>query len=230
MITVLVVEDDQSINDLLCLYLKNEGYTPLPFNNGLDAYNALEHNTIDCALLDVMLPGMDGFSLCTKIREKYIFPIIMLTAKGEDLDKIQGLAIGADDYMVKPFNPLEVMARIKSQLRRANLYSHTHQEEDTEQIDIRGLTINFRNHKVHLYGQLIELTPLEYNILAYLAKHKGQVIESEVLFANVWKQNYFNSNNTIMAHIKRLRDKLHEQPRNPKFIKTVWGVGYTIDE
>ncbi len=230
---ILIVDDEKEIADLLEVYLKNDGYTVYKFYNGTDALHCVETQTLDLAILDVMLPDIDGFRICQKIRERYYYPIIMLTAKVEDSDKIMGLTIGADDYITKPFNPLEVVARVKTQLRRYVRYNHAAggsegTEPDTE-YDIRGLTINRSNHKCVLYGEEISLTPIEFSILYYLCEHRGKVISSEELFEAVWKEKYLDNNNTVMAHIGRLREKLHEPTKKPKFIKTVWGVGYTIE-
>ena len=176
-----------------------------------------------------MLPGIDGFRLCQKIRERYFFPIIMLTAKVEDMDKIMGLTLGADDYITKPFNPLEVVARVKTQLRRYTRYNRGDAPEAAQEHDIRGLEINHDTHKCTLYGKPVSLTPIEFSILWYLCEHKGRVVPSEELFEAVWGEKYLDNNNTVMAHIGRLRDKLKEPARRPRFIKTVWGVGYQID-
>ena len=193
------------------------------------ALDILEQAPIDLAILDVMLPDLDGFSLCQKIRENYLFPIIMLTARVEDMDKITGLTLGADDYITKPFNPLELVARVKTQLRRFTRYNNHAAEPPEESCDIRGLQISLTTHKCTLYGEPLTLTPLEFSILWYLCSHRGQVVSSETLFEAVWGEKYMDSNNTVMSHIARLREKMHENSRRPKFIKTVWGVGYTIE-
>ena len=193
------------------------------------ALDILEQAPIDLAILDVMLPDLDGFSLCQKIRETYLFPIIMLTARVEDMDKITGLTLGADDYITKPFNPLELVARVKTQLRRFTRYNNHAAEPPEESCDIRGLQISLTTHKCTLYGEPLTLTPLEFSILWYLCSHRGQVVSSETLFEAVWGEKYMDSNNTVMSHIARLREKMHENSRRPKFIKTVWGVGYTIE-
>lgn len=179
------------------------------------------------AILDVMLPDIDGFSICNKIREKYNYPIIMLTAKVDDISKIQGLSIGADDYITKPFNPLELVARVKSALRRYHSYNNG--KDDKDIIEILGLNINKKNHKCTLYNENIELTPIEFSILWYLCANRGKIVSSEELFLNVWGEKYLDCNNTVMVHIKRIRQKLHEKPKNPKYIKTVWGVGYEVE-
>ncbi len=231
--TILVVDDEKEIADLIEIYLKNDGYTVYKFHNGKDALKCIESNKIDLALLDVMLPDIDGFHICRKIREQYFFPIIMLTAKVEDTDKITGLTIGADDYITKPFNPLEVTARVKTQLRRYVRYNNAvnsgNDKETVSEYDIRGLIINKDTHKCNLYGKEISLTPIEFSILWYLCEHRGKVVPSEELFEAVWGEKYLDNNNTVMAHIGRLREKLHEPAKKPKFIKTVWGVGYTVE-
>lgn len=230
-ITILVCDDEIEIADLLEVMLTNEGFNVVKTNTASEALEAIHHQSIDLALLDVMLPDMDGFKLCTTIRKDHLFPILMLTARVADVDKITGLTIGADDYITKPFNPLEVIARVKTQLRRFTRYNPGMASSGNDHtIDIRGLSINKSSHKCTLYDHPIDLTPLEFDILWYLASHKGQVVSSETLFENVWGEQYLDSNNTVMAHIARLRDKLNEPKGHPRFIKTVWGVGYMIDE
>ena len=227
---ILVVDDEKEIADLVELYLKNEGYTVFKFYNATDALACTEHEELSLAVLDVMLPDMSGFTLCQKIRENHMFPIIMLTAKVEDMDKITGLTLGADDYMTKPFNPLELLARVKTQLRRYTRYNGASLEkENRHEYDRDGLFICRDSRKCALYGKELSLTPIEFDILWYLCEHKGKVVSSEELFEAVWKEKYFDNNNTVMAHIARLRDKMKEPSRKPKFIKTVWGVGYTIE-
>ncbi len=225
---ILVVDDEKEIADLVEVYLRNEGYEVLKFYDGTTALHCAQTQQIDLALLDVMLPDIDGFTICQKIRQEHYYPIIMLTAKVEDMDKITGLTLGADDYITKPFNPLELIARVKAQLRRSHRYNQV-QAEPEEEIDIRGLYINKTNHHCTLHGQELTLTPKEFSILWYLCSHQGCVVSSEELFEKVWSEKYLDSNNTVMAHIARLREKMHEPPRNPRFVKTVWGVGYTIE-
>ncbi|MCI8859631.1 MAG: VanR-ABDEGLN family response regulator transcription factor [Lachnospiraceae bacterium] len=231
---ILVVEDEQEVADLLELYLENEGYQVFKFYQGTEALQCVEREVIDLALLDVMLPDMDGFQICRRIRENHYFPIVMLTAKVEDVDKINGLMLGADDYITKPFNPLEVIARIKTQLRRYHHYNEIERnaqpKEDKQELEIRGLVINQRTHKSSLFGRELELTPLEFSILWYLCEHQGEVVPSEELFEAVWKEKYLDNNNTVMAHVGRIREKMQDSYRNHKFIKTVWGVGYTIEK
>ena len=231
---ILVVDDEQEIADLIEVYLKNDGYNVFKFYNGMEALSCINTAQIDLAILDVMLPDLDGFHLCQKIRETYYYPIIMLTAKVEDGDKIMGLTLGADDYITKPFNPLEVTARVKTQLRRYIRYNHAADPAKSEttdpEYDIKGLTINKDTHKCTLFGEEIFLTPIEFSILWYLCENRGKVIPSEELFEHVCKEKFLDNNNTVMAHIGRLREKLKEPARKPKFIKTVWGVGYTIEK
>ncbi|MEE0515086.1 MAG: VanR-ABDEGLN family response regulator transcription factor [Emergencia sp.] len=228
---ILVVDDEKEIADLLEVYLRNDGYTVHKFYNGTEALSCIKTTPLDIALLDVMLPDIDGFRLLKTIRESYFFPVIMLTAKVADMDKIMGLTLGADDYITKPFNPLEVTARVKTQLRRYKNYNPAAARTAPSVHDIRGLVISRENHTCTLYGKEIALTPLEFSILWYLCEHKGKVVSSEELFEQVWGEKYLSSsNNTVMAHIGRLREKLKEPAKHPKFIKTVWGVGYKIED
>ncbi len=226
---ILVVDDEKEIAGLVEVYLQSEGYQVYKFYNAVDALTCVEQEDISLAILDVMLPDMDGFNLCRKIREKHLFPIIMLTAKVEDMDKITGLTLGADDYITKPFNPLELIARVKTQLRRYTRYNVPEAPSSCQAIDIRGLHISKSSHKCTLNGRELSLTPIEFNILLYLCENQGNVITSEELFAAVWGEAYLDSNNTVMVHIARLREKMQEPPRKPKYVKTVWGVGYTIE-
>lgn len=227
---IVIVDDEKEIADLVEVYLRNEGYEVYKFYNGSDALECIRQTDISLAILDIMLPDIDGFTLCQRIREHYLFPIIMLTAKVEDMDKIMGLTLGADDYITKPFNPLELMARVKTQLRRYTRYNITESApRETDEFDIRGLHISRSSHKCTLNGRDLGLTPIEFNILWYLCEHRGSVVSSEELFEAVWGEKYLDSNNTVMAHIARLREKMQEPARRPKFVKTVWGVGYTIE-
>lgn len=224
---ILVLDDEKEIADLIELYLKSENYSVYKFYDSESALKCIKKINLDMAILDVMLPDIDGFSICKKIREKYNFPVIMLTAKVDDISKIEGLSIGADDYITKPFNPLEVVARVKSALRRYHNYNK--EQDDKDIIEFLGLSMNKKNHKCILYNEELNLTPIEFSILWYLCKNRGKVVSSEELFSNVWGEKYLDCNNTVMVHIKRLREKMHEKPKNPKFIKTVWGVGYEIE-
>ena len=227
MYNILVLDDEKEIADLVELSLKDANFNIYKFTNSKDAIKCINSTPLDMAILDVMLPDIDGFSICKKIREKYNFPILMLTAKVDDVSKIKGLSVGADDYITKPFNPLELQARVKSALRR--FYEYNNSGSKNEIIEIGALAINESNHKCFLYDEEIDLTPIEFSILLYLCKNKGKVVSSEELFENVWKEKYLDCNNTVMVHIKRLREKLHEQPKNPKIIKTVWGIGYEVE-
>ena len=225
---ILLVEDDCALAMGLVYSIQQEGFEVTHCPDAKSAREAFASSPFDLALLDVMLPDMTGFDLCRRIRETHMFPIVMLTAKVEDMDKITGLTLGADDYMTKPFNPLELVARVKTQLRRYTTYNVA--AESRKQIyDFAGLYICRDNRKCSLYGRELALTPLEFDILWYLCEHKGTVVSSEVLFEAVWGEKYLDNNNTVMAHIARLREKMGEPSRKPRFIKTVWGVGYTIE-
>lgn len=230
---ILVVEDEKTLADFVEIYLKSDGYTVYKAYTGTDAWKYLEEKEIDLAILDIMLPDTDGFQLCQKIREEHFFPIIMLTAKGEDADKVMGLMMGADDYITKPFSPMELMARIKTQLRRSKNYNtRIMAKEEPKEIleyDIHGLVINKETHRCFLYGNELALTPIEFSILWYLSERKGKVVPSDELFEAVWGEKFYDNNNTVIAHIGRLREKMNEPAKKPKFIKTVWGVGYKIE-
>lgn len=222
---ILIADDETEVVDLLELYLQKEGYEVIKCADGALAWEAIEKEPVDLAVLDVMMPGLDGFALCRRIRQQHLFPVIMLTAKVEDVDKISGLMQGADDYITKPFNPLEVLARIKSQLRRYRQYNPNASEE----LDLRGLYINRTSHVCRLYQCSLELTPREFDILWYLCENRGRVVSSEELFEVVWGEKYLDHNNTVMNHIGKLREKMQESYKNPRFIKTVWGIGYTVE-
>ena len=223
---ILVVDDEKEIADLVELYLKNEGFDVFKFYNGRDAMDCVSHHEIDLALLDIMLPDIDGLSICRKMREEHNFPIIMLTAKETEIDKITGLTIGADDYVTKPFRPLELMARVKAQLRRYKTLSPT---KDSHVITIADLIIDKDNHQCYLNNQLLQLTPTEFSILWLLCSNKGKVVKADQMFQELWGEKYFtNSSSSIMVHIRHLREKMNDSAENPKYIQTVWGVGYKI--
>lgn len=226
---ILVVDDEKEIADLVELYLKNENYSVHKFYGATDALRCIDSVPLDLAILDVMLPDIDGFTICKTIRENHTFPVIMLTAKVEDMDKIMGLTIGADDYITKPFNPLELIARVKAQLRRYTKYSLNDKQSDNI-IDFSGLVINRETHECTLFDKYLNLTPIEFSILWLLCENRGKVFSSEEIFEKVWGEKYLNNNNTVMVHIRRLREKMNEPLKNPKFIKTVWGVGYKIEK
>lgn len=229
---ILVLDDEQAIADLIELYLKNENYEVFKFYEPMGALECVRNEDIDLAILDIMLPEIDGFEVLRRIRESHNFPVLMLTAKDEDIDKISGLAMGADDYITKPFKPLELIARIKAQLRRYTKYNtgdSTRDQNDT--VSVAGLTLNKDKHSCELDGEMIDLTPTEFDILWVLCRNKGSVVNQEALFREVWGEKYFsNNNNTVMVHIRHLREKMKDSFDKPKYIKTVWGVGYRIDE
>lgn len=226
---ILIVDDEKEIADLVEVYLENEGYEVFKFYTAADALSCIRRERLDLAILDVMLPDQNGFQICQKIREDYRYPVIMLTAKGEEVDKIRGLMLGADDYVTKPFLPLELVARVKAQLRRYKRYnSGTEQEEDI--IEHLGLILNLKSHECTLNGKELSLTPTEFSILRTLCQQKGNVVSTEDLFHAIWGDEYFNkNNNTITVHIRHLREKMGDSFENPKYIKTVWGCGYKIE-
>lgn len=228
---ILVLDDEAEIADLVELFLKNEGYNVYKFYSSSEAIKCINSTPLDLALLDVMLPDTDGFTILRKIREEgFRFPVIMLTAKVEDNDKIIGLSLGADDYITKPFNPLEMVSRVKAQLRRYTFYNGAETLENKEIFDSAGLIVNHQTHVCTLYEKEIALTPTEFIILWLLCKNADKVVSTEEIFEKIWNEKYLDSNNTVMVHIRRIREKLNEPSRNPKFIKTVWGVGYKIEK
>lgn len=226
---ILIIEDEKEIADLIELYLQNNDFQTFTAYNGKDGLELVSGNKIDLAITDLMLPDMDGFQVCIEIRKKYEFPIIMLTAKNRDIDKIEGLNLGADDYMTKPFKPLELVARVKAQLRRYKQYNNTATEDDL--YSVKGLTIDVEKYTATLDDKPLNLTPIEFQILSTLVENKNKVVATDDLFRTVWKEKYYtNSNNTVMVHIRHLREKMKDSIENPKYIKTVWGVGYKIEE
>ena len=229
-IRILVIEDEKNIQNFITSVLNSQHYQVISSLTGRDGLSQAASASPDLILLDLGLPDMDGMEIIRKIREWSDTPILVISARVQEDDKVLALDSGADDYITKPFNPLELMARVKTQLRRYTRYNTAGvtQEQD-EEIDIRGMHISNISHKCMLNGQEIALTPLEFDIVWYLARKQGKVVSSEELFEAVWKEKYLDNNNTVMAHIARIRDKMHETARKPKFIKTVWGVGYTIE-
>ena len=225
---ILIVDDEKEIADLVGVYLQNEGFETVKVFDGKTALDLIRTEAFDLAVLDVMLGDTDGFTLCREIRKRHTYPVIMLTAKTDYADRISGLALGADDYVTKPFNPPELTARIKAQLRRFTQYND--RSEKTDSLEISGLEINISTHSCFLYGEEIILTPTEFKIVHLLMENAGKVVPTKELFEKVWGEDYLDSNNTVMVHIRRIREKLKEKPRNPKFIKTVWGVGYKIEK
>lgn len=227
---ILIIDDTVEIIDLIEIYLENEGYHVYKALNGAEGLKILECESIHLVVLDIMMPDMDGLETCRRIRQNLHIPVIMLSAKSEDMDKILGLGIGADDYMTKPFNPMELLARIKSQIRRYLYFNNQiNQVEDENLIKIRDIMINKRNHTVKKYDKEISLTPTEYEILLLLSGNAGRVFSTEEIFEKVWREKYYEANNTVMVHIWRLREKMEDNPKDPKLIETVWGVGYKIE-
>jgi two-component system response regulator VanR len=226
---ILVVDDEREIADLVELYLKNENYSVFKCYTADEALVCIDSAELDLAVLDIMLPDVSGLALCQKIREKHTYPIIMLTAKDEETDKITGLTLGADDYLTKPFRPLELVARVKAQLRRYKKYNDA--APSPENIIIHsGLIIDINSHECFLNEKPLSLTPTEFSILRILCENKGDVVSSERLFHEIWGDEYFNkSNNTITVHIRHLREKMGDSVDDPKYIRTVWGVGYKIE-
>ena len=231
-VTILVVDDDEEIAELVEIYLTNDGYYVEKAYDGEQCLKKLEENKkIKLIILDIMMPNIDGLEVCRKIRKTSNIPIIMLSAKAEDMDKIIGFGTGADDYMTKPFNPLELMARVKSQLKRyTNLNLGMDQVQDETGIQIQDLIINRKAHKVHKNEVEINLTPIEFEILYLLSSNVGRVFGTDEIFERVWNEKVYEVNNTVMVHIRRLREKIEDNPRSPKILKTVWGVGYKVEE
>ncbi|WP_027093745.1 response regulator transcription factor [Cohnella thermotolerans] len=226
---ILIVDDDREIAGLIEIYLKNEGFETAKAHDGEQALARLAEEPFDLVVLDIMMPKLDGLEACRRIRETRELPILMVSAKAEDMDKILGLMTGADDYLIKPFNPLELLARVKSLLRRSYQYNKgVADDADEAVIEVGPLRIDRRSHLVEADGKPIRLTSTEFGILALLAASPGRVFSAEEIFQQVWKEKYFESNNTVMVHISKLRDKL-EQEAGDKLIVTVWGVGYKID-
>ena len=228
---ILIVDDEVEIADLIETYLKNEDYAVYKFYSAKDALACINETELDLAILDVMLPDVDGFTICRKIREKYTYPVIMLTAKDAETDKITGLTLGADDYITKPFQPLEMVARVKSQLRRYKKYNLPQTAKTDHILCCSDLIVDTKKHECLQNNKPVSLTPTEFSILQILLENKGNVLSGEELFRRIWKDEYYTkSNNTITVHIRRLREKLNDTLENPKYIKTIWGVGYKIDE
>lgn len=227
-LTVLVVDDDQDIRDGIEIYLKNEGYNVLKAANGLEALDQLEENEVHLIILDIMMPKMDGINATFKIREKRNIPIIMLSAKAENTDKIHGLSVGADDYITKPFHPLELMARVKSQLRRyVELGKY---EKQSSTIEVNGLAIDTEAKEVRVNGEIVKLTPIEYKITELLLKNAGRVFSIREIYELVWNEEAYNAENVVAVHIRKIREKIEADPKNPQYLKVVWGIGYKIEK
>lgn len=232
-IKILVVEDESSIADLLERYLKNEGYAVDKCQNAKEAMKNIDNKTYDLALLDLMLPDMNGLDICEYIRKSYSYPVIILTAKSEEIDKITGLTVGADDYITKPFRPLEVVARVKAQIRRAQKYNFSYYNEikESETIQVGDLSISRSTREFKLQEEVLALTPTEFEIMWTLCKNAGRVVSNDELLKAIWGENYyFNSGNSIVVHVRHLREKLNDTAEHSKYIKTVWGVGYIIEK
>lgn len=227
---ILVVDDEPEIADLIEVYLQSENYKVFKYYSAEEALRCVETEELDLAILDIMLPGIDGFEICKKIRETHVYPIIILTAKDSEVDKITGLALGADDYVTKPFKPLELMARVKAQLRRYKKFSGFDEVSETDSIlKYRDLVLDTARHECRLKNETIALTPTEFSILRVLLENTGTVVSVEDLFYRVWKDEYYSKNSsTITVHIRHIREKLHDTSEKPVYIKTVWGVGYKI--
>lgn len=225
---VLVVDDDKEIRDVIGIYLKNEGINVLKAEDGLEAIDVLRCQTVHLILLDIMMPHMDGIQTTFKIREQKNIPIIMISAKSEDMDKILGLQVGADDYVTKPFNPLELVARVKSQLRRyVTLGTY---EGKNEIIDLNGLVLEQAEKRVLVNGEPVRLTPIEYRIIDLLMRHAGRVFSIHEIYERVWQEPSYNAENTVAVHIRKIREKIEIDPRNPRYLKVVWGIGYKIEK
>lgn len=222
---IIIVDDDEDIRNMIGIYLENEGLHFIKCKDAIQAMDVLEHNKIDLILLDIMMPGMDGIQACIRFREKSRAPIIFMSAKSEDMDKIQGLTVGADDYIVKPFNPLELITRVKAQLRRYKQYNDNSQQNSCQYKD---LIVNRESRQVWMDGAEIRLTPKEYDILDYLIVNKGITLTVKQIYEKVWHEEFIHNDNTVLVHISNLRDKLEKNPQENEYIKTVWGVGYRL--
>lgn len=227
--TILIVDDEKEIRNLIAIYLKNEGFDVLEASDGEEGLNLLKKHKVHLIVLDIMMPNVDGIEMCMKVREKAEMPIIMLSAKSQDMDKITGLTLGADDYVTKPFNPLELIARIKSQLRRYIKMNRLDMLNENE-IEIGDMRINTATHEVVVNNEKVKLTPREFSVLELLARNQGMVMSAEQIYERVWKEEAIQSENTVMVHIRKIRERIETNPRNPQYIKTVWGVGYKIEK
>ncbi|CEH33575.1 response regulator transcription factor [Romboutsia lituseburensis] len=227
---VLVVDDDVEIVDSIELYLRNEGINIFKAYDGMQALEILVSNDIHLILMDIMMPKLDGIKATIKIREEKEIPIILVSAKSEDVDKIIGLNIGADDYITKPFNPLELVARVKSHLRRYLNWSNYNDLNDISNLQSGELELNTKTNEVFVDGECVKLTPIEFKILKLLMTNKGQVFSIEQIYEKVWNENSFNADNIVSVHIRRIREKIEINPREPRYLKVVWGVGYKIEK
>ncbi|WP_423408568.1 response regulator transcription factor [Heyndrickxia sp. MSNUG] len=225
---VLVVDDEKEIRDAIEIYLKNEGIKVIKAADGIEAIEKLNEQPVHLIVLDVMMPRQDGITTTFRIREDKNIPIIILSAKSEDTDKILGLQVGADDYVTKPFNPLELIARVKSQLRRyVTLGTY---EGKSKVIDLNGLTLDQSSKEVTAHGEMVKLTPIEYKIIELLMTNAGRVFSINDIYERVWKEPSYNAENTVAVHIRKIREKIEIDPKNPRFLKVVWGIGYKIEK
>ena len=229
MFKILVCDDDKEIVEAIEIYLTQEGYEVLKAYDGEEAIQTLKKEHVDLLIMDVMMPRLDGIRATLKIREENSLPIIILSAKSEDADKILGLNIGADDYVTKPFNPLELVARAKSQLRRYTQLGSTVQDEKKEVYEVGGLSINDELKEVTVDGESVRLTPIEYNILLLLVKNQGKVFSIDQIYENIWNEEAIGADNTVAVHIRHIREKIEINPKEPRYLKVVWGVGYKIE-
>ena len=227
---VLVVEDENDIAIAIEAYLTNQGYNVFIANNGIEGLEVLKKEAIQLAIVDVMMPKMDGITFVMKLRENYDFPVIMLSAKSEEVDKIMGLNIGADDYVTKPFNPLELVARVKSQLRRYTRLGAAIPVENAHIYETGGLSINDDLKEVRVDGDVVKLTPIEYNILLLLMKNQGRVFSINQIYENIWNEEAVAADNTVAVHIRHIREKIEINPREPRYLKVVWGLGYKVEK
>ena len=227
--TILVVEDEVEICDAIEIYLKTQGYRVLKAHNGKEGLDIIYKETIHLAIVDIMMPLMDGIPMTMQIRQKYDFPIIFLSAKSEDIDKVTGLNIGGDDYMTKPFVPMELLARVSSQLRRYTKYLNFVQDQTRNVYTVGGLELNLDTKQVSLEGKVIKVTPIEFKILELLMQYPGKVFSAENIYESVWHEDAINTD-TVMVHVRNLREKIERDPKNPQYLKVVWGVGYKIEK
>ena len=227
---ILVVEDDKEIRDGIEIFLKSQGYHVYKAADGVEGLEVIGRETIHLAIVDIMMPRMDGVTMTIKLREHHEFPVIMLSAKSEETDKVIGLNIGADDYVTKPFNPLELIARVKSQLRRYTQLGSTSGKEREEVYTTGGLVINDDLKEVTVDGEQVRLTPIEYNILLFLVKNQGKVFSIDQIYENIWNEDAIGVDNTVAVHIRHIREKIEINPKEPRYLKVVWGVGYKIEK
>ena len=230
MAKILVCDDDKEIVEAIEIYLTQDGHQVLEAYDGIEAVEILKKESVDLLIMDIMMPRMDGIRATLKIREKHNIPIIILSAKSEDADKILGLNIGADDYITKPFNPLELVARVKSHLRRYMQLGSTTIKESEAVYTVGGLAINDDLKEVTVDGESVKLTPIEYNILLLLVKHQGKVFSIDQIYENIWNENAVGVDNTVAVHIRHIREKIEINPKEPRYLKVVWGVGYKIEK